>query len=673
MSRSASLKYSVNPAAFWIACIVLTVLKFLLVSCEEIVARYQPLDDLWQIMAAARGYWFGIGYDYSRYAHLPAYSLWIAVVYFTGIPLRLAMELVFLAAAFVFTFALIRAGFKRVAAPILYAFLIFHPASFQLFNYTMPDTFYASVLLFALAALIVLWVNRESVWAIKYAVLTGVSFAVLWHTRKETILIIILLAAFTSAVVLWLWRSGKLRRSAVGLLMVIIVIPTLILFGASFLVRTANWLKFGLFVSSEMDAPGYKAAYRALLRIRPDIPIRFVPVPKEVREKAYRVSPAFKELEPFLEGEFSRWAEAETQKHMGIQNEIAAGWFYWVLRQAAAEAGYHSSARQADAFYRRVATEINAAIDDERLSGRIVLSDFLDPELSNYIPYLGQSLMKMVRLFISVNEPIREKDDSDMSLEQVRKAFDRVANRRAALTGYSPTKFRGWFFDENERIRRVVLRGPRGEIFAKSEEFHPRQDVSNAFSNKDGMHAVAANIGFELVAVASVNELSSANFVFTTRTGSDFTVPYKSITVGKPETIFGSAGGNRAIYAFDIARVSKGGAVARDAVQSAIWLVYGNVVALLTCLGIGPVLLLLVMRRTLTQFFELNVVVTLLLIVVCTRVALFALVDASSWPADQSRYLFPAMIVYSSLLIIWLMIVVDFISNWLGCFWQARL
>ena|SRR5258707_3018404 len=108
MRRWVSLKYPANPVAgFWIGCIVLALVKLILVSNEEIVARYQPLDDLWNVMAAARGYWFGTGRDVITYVRPPAYPVWIAVAYFTRIPLRLATELLFLAAAFAFVLAIV--------------------------------------------------------------------------------------------------------------------------------------------------------------------------------------------------------------------------------------------------------------------------------------------------------------------------------------------------------------------------------------------------------------------------------------------------------------------------------------------------------------------------------------------------------------------------------------
>jgi hypothetical protein len=86
-----------------------------------------------------------------------------------------------------------------------------------------------------------------------------------------------------------------------------------------------------------------------------------------VRKQIYQVSPAFRELEPYLEGDLGRdWAV-----HAGdlvAAGEIASGWFIWALRDAVDLAGYCNSGAKADAYYRRLAQEVNAACDQGLLA-----------------------------------------------------------------------------------------------------------------------------------------------------------------------------------------------------------------------------------------------------------------------------------------------------------------
>jgi len=128
-----------------------------LVSGEEIVARNQPYDDLWQVMAASRWYWFGSDYNHLMFAHLPVYSLWIALVHLTGIPLRIATELLYLAASGILILTLLRVGISRWLAITIFAVIVFHPESYTLFNFVLPETIYCSLLIIAIACLIMLW------------------------------------------------------------------------------------------------------------------------------------------------------------------------------------------------------------------------------------------------------------------------------------------------------------------------------------------------------------------------------------------------------------------------------------------------------------------------------------------------------------------------------------
>src|SRR5690606_13601142 len=96
-----------------------------------------------------------------------------------------------------------------------------------------------------------------------------------------------------------------------------------------------------------------------------------VPVTREAREKCYRVSPAFAELRPYLEGDIGySWAGVSSPftGRPAAEREIAGGWFMWVQRGATAAAGYHRNAAEALAFYERTATEINAACDQDRVA-----------------------------------------------------------------------------------------------------------------------------------------------------------------------------------------------------------------------------------------------------------------------------------------------------------------
>jgi hypothetical protein len=642
---------------FFIGCTLLAVLKLLLVSQEEIIARYQPFDDLWQIIAASRGYWFGSGYNEMTFVHLPAYPLWVGLVYFTGIPLRIASELFFLGAGFVFAWVLTRAGVQIYVAIACYILIIFHPASFQLFNYTLADTLYAPILLLALACLILVWINRESRHLFKYDLLAGFVFGALWHVRKENVLLLVILGMFTLAIIYVLWRERRTLKEVIRYVGLAVLIPAGIMLSVSALIQTANWAKFGLYVSSDMNASGYTAAYRSLLRIKPDKSIRFVPVPGNVREKAYAVSPAFRELAPFFEGELGHAAASETRKWMGISNEIAAGWFYWALRQAAALAGHHRTAKEANTYYQRIADEINAAIDNGQLIGRPVFLDFLDPDLFTYLPYFQHSLQKICGLFSSTDEPQRVKEDTGEVPEQIRHAFDVAANRRAALTTAESVVIRGlfvirgWVLIDKSSVKKVSMHTLNGQILGSTDQFSPRPDVAKGFDGV-GIHDIPVNTGFTLVVTGNGQQLSEMSFVVESSDGVEYAHPCEKIAVGRPIEIAAAGVHKKVMFAYDAVSPPWTPDAIRKSLQSMIWVVYGRLLTYLGYIGIVALLIILIFQRTVVVPADVSVILWLLFCTIVTRVFLFVLIDVASWPSDQVRYLFPAMQLYGCLLIL---------------------
>ncbi len=83
-----------------------------------------------------------------------------------------------------------------------------------------------------------------------------------------------------------------------------VMLGTLLLLNVA--INAANYRAFHSFSKSEFNASSFRAAYKALLRIKPVREHRFVAVSTDALEKAYSVSPAFAQLKPQLEGELGR-------------------------------------------------------------------------------------------------------------------------------------------------------------------------------------------------------------------------------------------------------------------------------------------------------------------------------------------------------------------------------
>jgi hypothetical protein len=158
-------------------------------------------------------------------------------------------------------------------------------------------------------------------------------------------------------------------------------------------VDAINWSRYGVFMNNELRSEAFQAAYGALVRIRPQRWQRYVIVSEDAREKAYSVSAAARELQPTLDGKGSE-GEAWRANRVAACNamhippyinyvdpcpDIRSGFLLWALRDAVRMAGYYRSAGDAQAFYLRLARELNQACDDGRLSCLPVRSTLFPP------------------------------------------------------------------------------------------------------------------------------------------------------------------------------------------------------------------------------------------------------------------------------------------------------
>lgn len=637
-------KRSNSAIALYVFMLVAAILKLCLVSDLEILARFQPLDDLWQVNAAARSYWFARGYDWMMYVRLPVYPLWMRIVQATGLPLRLGIELTFIASALVFALTLVRCRIPRAVAALVYSVIVFHPASFDLFNYTLAETLYAPALLLALSALILLWESRHDTRLAGRAVWAGIGLALLWHVRPEAELVTIILAGFGVAAAFALWREGARKPEMLRFLKLAIVVPGIIIFIAATGLKAANRAKIGLFVSTEMSSPGYLAAYKALLRIKPEHSIRFIPVTREARARAYAVSPAFRELKPYIEGD--NFGSLETFRSIGVENEIAAGWFYWILRQAVAAAGHGGSAVEMNAFFQRIADELGAAQDAGTLASRLVWSQFIDPDAANYLPHLPESLAKICAVFVADAPPPRETEDAVEG--STRRAFDIAANRRSALIAKAPTTISGWVLMAGTEVKRLGLQKSDGSSVANVTQFSARPDVAGGY-RAAGTPIASDNLGFSFDAALAGDRAGYA-LVVEGSDGVTGTLSLDRVVVGQGIT-FESSNGHDIVLAIDRfkePRAREGG----QRIRNAIWSIYARALQLSGYLGIAAFFIMALLHRRMNIAGSIYLVIWMLAIAVASRALLFAVLDASSWPGNQVRYLFPAMQLYAPLLIL---------------------
>jgi hypothetical protein len=389
-----------------VGLVLLVFFKLWVVHTEEIYGSSTEYDALWYVGSAKHWYW-GAPYSWTAFVRPCAYPLFIAIVHFCGIPLRIAIELAQMGGYLVLIAALRKASVPRALCLVIFALMILHPAALLYNNQSMSDSFYAAMLPLALGGSFLTLFTRK----LSHAVWTGVAYAILWNTREESFLIPVILAVFF-ALALWQRRSVPTRKAHLvfWLKRTGALAGTLVLLVTA--VYSANFHVFHSFAKSDMSAPAFEKAFKALLRIKPTYSLRYVAVNMEALRMAYQVSPAFAQLKPHFEALDGRnWTNPAFDTH-GIREY--GPWFMWALRNMTANASYYKDPVSTNGFYRKVAREINQACDEGRIPSRLVVSSFLDPGALARIRYLPRSIGRIAKLFLFRHQKVMVRADTNL-------------------------------------------------------------------------------------------------------------------------------------------------------------------------------------------------------------------------------------------------------------------
>ena len=372
-------------ARFWFwAGAVLTALKLWLTGAQTVYAIGPAAHDdrLFLLLAESiiNGDWLG-SYSQMTLAKGPFYSLWIAGLFWAGIPLGTGVQLAYAGACALFARACRPAISSAFALFAIYVFLLWNPMSFE--GPTMArvgrQQIYTPLELAVLAGLVALYGRREASlrrqWP--WAVLAGLAFGCFWLTREESVWLLPSVGLLAAAAFSWAWRlsraHGRTMTVALGLAALCAMLPLAC-------VSLQNYRHYRWFGTVEFHATEFNDAYGALVRVKLGPDLAYVPVTRQAREAAYQVSPTFAKLQPFLDGGIGRdWATVSTAmtKLPPEERQIGGGWLMWALRDSVAAAGFCHNAREALTFYRRMAAEINQACDDGRLPAYGRRSGFL--------------------------------------------------------------------------------------------------------------------------------------------------------------------------------------------------------------------------------------------------------------------------------------------------------
>ncbi len=320
------------------------------------------------------GNWLG-PYDKLTLSKGPAYPLFIAAVYKTGVPLKLAEHLLHLVAAALVAAAVWRVGGSRALALVTYSVVALDPAHLGTTASVLTrENFYGSLSLALVAGVLVLvsyvlslarWPARWSVPAIVLCGsalgLTGAAYQL---SRDEGLWILpALLVATPAGMATWRGAGGSAQRhAAVTAGLVGLAVATLTM--STGWVADRNQSAYGTSVTSDLASGEIARAYTQWQRVDIGEQRRYVPVSRAQRRSVYAVSPAAAELEPALEGSSTAWF-AYGCDLADVCSDYIGAYFVWALRDAGEATGHGASAAEAQRFFGRIADDIEASCGED--------------------------------------------------------------------------------------------------------------------------------------------------------------------------------------------------------------------------------------------------------------------------------------------------------------------
>ena len=426
---------------------VLLLLKIFLTSYQHMSALTPMMhDDALFIKLAyniAEGHWLG------EYNHLTLvkgffYPFFIAVNYFAGLPLMISQLLLCFSACFAIVQALTPLIPSKKRRIILFTVIFFNPVlSVSIFSRVLRDDIYPSLLLLLLASLIGLYLNRKKGKDALYgwSFLGGISLFALWNTREEGWLVVPFMLWISLLTVLSVINTGqtgnRLTTIRSGIrserkTLLIVLFPYLFLLTGNFMMAAVNYVKYDSFLINEIKSKPFSDAFSALSKIAVERWTINIPVSREARHNAYKVSPAFKKLEPFLEADNNPFKNFG----VGVNTEIKGGWFMWAFRDAVFQAGYHQNLATSQNFYSRIATEINAGFATGKLTRNNTISIFGFSWDNRFLRPAVKESLKIVKLvsFMPVHSKLPWKSRGNN--EEIEK-FQVITHEPATLVQHS--------------------------------------------------------------------------------------------------------------------------------------------------------------------------------------------------------------------------------------------
>lgn len=392
-----------NVLLFWLWIVVLAAVKQYLVYDLPIyaISNAVPDDGLMVAMAESmrNGSWLG-AYRQLTLVKGIGYPLFLVLCDLLPFHYLSLSSLFYTAGVLVFVCA-IRPLFKSRKAPaLLYAVLLFSPVAASLFTFqrVYRNSISAAQVLWIFGSFAGLYFRREEkiVRQLPWALGAAVSLVSFYYTREDAVWIMPFVLTVT---VLYAVMAGvrffRFRKKEFYLRVLLIILPLFGVFAAGKAIGLLNQHYYGTSVVNELNDGAFAKMMKTIYSIDDEQELKQTSVSRSKLLKLYENSPSLAQIRPQMDGQLAAWCGDEEYSKVW---EVKDGWFFWILRDAMADAGYYESPQKMSGFCKAVTAELTAAVEAGSLSVRPVMpSAMMSPWRKGYLPETFAAMRELHR------------------------------------------------------------------------------------------------------------------------------------------------------------------------------------------------------------------------------------------------------------------------------------
>lgn len=431
--------------AFIIACLLAKLFVASAIAVNPIWAPADYTNFLDHARSILEGRWFGPFNDLTLVKG-PFFPLFIAAAATLAIPLPLAIQLLYFLASLAIVAALRPVLRKSDLQMATFAVVFFDPYTFSLQSANINrGRISPSLTLFLFAASIALLLARKGTRTsqILLAVALGLAFSAFALNREEWLWAMPALVIMAIAYVA-LDATSLTERAFRGLCC---AVPFAIFATATYIVAETNERFYGWHAVNEIQSAEYIGAYASLVRLKTESTQPLVPVTDNARRKGYAISPALRELQPYLDGAIGQSWQSSSCQHFHVCDGIAAGWFGFALRDSVGAAGHYHSGREARAYYVRLMREIDSACEAKRIAcAQKRLAIVPAPTASDIARVAARAIDGLTTVFTYRDIDLAESPGVEVSTISPESALDYGVVHAQTINVPNRTRIQGWLF-----------------------------------------------------------------------------------------------------------------------------------------------------------------------------------------------------------------------------------